>query len=267
MTYPFAEAFEDAKAHARREYPKESCGLIVKGKYIACENIADDPEVGHEEGNKDCRCQLCSFEISPKVYAAYETKGGIDVVVHSHPDGPFYPSLADMEGQALTGKTWAIIPLDDERIAEKPVMWGGDLPIAPLLGREFMHGVTDCYQLIRDAYALGKDELEKQGIKGWPYGPITLPHQPREDAWWEGEADLYEENFERAGFVETKDPRPGDVFLMKIRSSKNNHGGLLIGDGLIMHHLPQRLSRREPAGLWGRQASKWLRYVGEGSDA
>jgi proteasome lid subunit RPN8/RPN11 len=260
MTYPFKEAFEDAKDHARREYPKESCGLIVKGKYYACENIADDP-ARHDEGNVNCGCQLCSFEINPKVYATYEMRGPIDVVVHSHPNGPYYPSLADMEGQALTAKTWAILCLDEERAFDKPVMWGGDLPIPPIVGREFMHGITDCYAIIKDAYALGKDKLAEQGVV-WPFLPITLPDCPREDAWWEGERDLYEENFEKAGFIEVTDPKPGDVFLMKIRSSKNNHGGLLVGEGLILHHLPSRLSRREPAGLWGRQASKWLRYKG-----
>jgi hypothetical protein len=49
---------------------------------------------------------------------------------------------------------------------------------------------------------------------------------------------------------------------MKIRSSKENHGGILVGNDLIVHHLPSRMSRREPAGLWGRQATRWLRYKG-----
>lgn len=251
-------AFEDAKVHARAVYPEESCGLIVKGSYIRCENIALDPKNHIDDPN--CGCRLCAFEIDPKVYV--EHADHIDVVVHSHPNGPFYPSKADMEGQLATGKPWAIIPLDEDRVAEKPVIWGGEIP--PILGREFMHGVTDCYAIIKDCYALGKDKLAEQGILDWPHDPIELPEFPRQDAWWEGEDDLYDQNFGKAGFVEVKDaPQPGDVFLMKIRSSKNNHAGLLIGDGLIVHHLPSRMSRREPAGLWGRQAAKWLRYKGE----
>jgi proteasome lid subunit RPN8/RPN11 len=253
----FALAFEDAKAHARRVYPEESCGLIVAGKYIACENFADDPATHVDDPN--CSCRKCSFEISPAVYVSHGDD--IDMVVHSHPDGPFYPSKADMECQVQTGKPWAIITLDEERAAEKPVIWGGDIP--ELLGRQFMHGVTDCYAVIKDAYALGKVELEKQGIPGWPYDPITLPEFPRSDAWWEGDEDLYIDNFAKAGFVGTTDaPKPGDVFLMKIRSSKENHGGILVGNDLIVHHLPSRMSRREPAGLWGRQATRWLRYKG-----
>lgn len=254
----YAKAYADARIHAREVYPEESCGLIVKGEYIRCDNIAKDPEF-HEEDNKDCTCRLCSFEISPSVYAQHVND--VDVIVHSHPNGPHYPSKLDMEAQLQTGKEWAIIALDAERVSTRPVCWGGE--IQPLLGREFMHGVTDCYSIIQDAFALGKDKLAEQGIHGWPYDPINLPHAPREDGWWEGEADLYIENFERAGFEIVKgDPRPGDVFLTSVRSKKNNHGGILIGDGLIVHHLPERLSRREPAGLWGRSANIWLRHKG-----
>lgn len=253
----FAEAFEDAKAHARRVYPEESCGLIVSGRYIACENISADPA---EHKDTDCGCRLCTFEIAPKVYAKYAAK--VDMIVHSHPDGPFFPSKADMEGQLLTEKPWAIIALDEERVANEPVIWGADIP--PILGRSFMHGVTDCYALIRDVFALGREKLAEQGIPDWPYDPIFLADCPRDDAWWESGQDLYMDNFKKWGFEEVSGaPQPGDVFIMSIRSSKNNHGGLLVGQDLIVHHLPGRLSRREPAGLWGRQASKWLRYKGE----
>ncbi|MGV1754825.1 Mov34/MPN/PAD-1 family protein [Agrobacterium sp. CG674] len=260
----FALAFADAKTHARACYPEESCGLIVGGKYIACTNVASDPD-GHNEADKDCGCRLCAFEINPKVYAKFSKQ--VEMVVHSHPDGPFYPSKADMEGQVLTGKAWAIFALDDERVSNEPVVWGGDTPIPDIVGRSFMHGVTDCYAVIKDVYALGKDKLAEQGIPGWPYEPIELMHMPREDAWWEGDSDLYIENFAKAGFVETKEPKPGDVWLMKIRSPKFNHGGVLVGNDLIVHHLPQRLSRREPAGVWGRQAGMWLRYAGVPADA
>lgn len=259
----FKLAFEDAKIHARACYPEESCGLIIGGKYIACTNVAAHPDT-HDPDNADCGCRLCSFEINPKVYAAHADE--VQMIVHSHPDGPFYPSKADMEGQALTGKPWAIFALDDERVANSPVVWGqADIP--PLVGREFMHGVTDCYAIIRDAYALGREELAKQDID-WPFEPIELMDCPREDAWWEKGEDLYIDNFAKAGFVEIKDaPQPGDVFLMKIRSSKFNHGGVLVGNDLIVHHLPSRLSRREPAGIWGRQAGIWLRYAGVPADA
>ena len=263
---PFPVAFQDAKAHARKTFPEESCGLVVNGGYVPCENIAADPEK-HEEGNINCSCRLCSFEIDPLVYAKYSAAGSIDMVIHSHPNGPFYPSKADMEGQLQTAVPWAIIAIDDERSSNNPTIWGGEMQ--PLVGRQFMHGVTDCYSVIKDAFAMGKDKLAEDGVtNSWPYDPIILPDVPREDGWWETGEDLYVDYLERAGFVQIKDaPRPGDGFLMKIRSDKHNHGGILISNDLIIHHLPNRLSRREPAGLWGRQASMWLRYVGPKDDA
>lgn len=244
------DAFNAAKAHARREYPREACGLIVQGAYVACENVAEDP--------------LQDFEISREVFDHYLINGGIDYVVHSHPDGPLCPTLADMEGQVLTGLPWAIIPLDEDRMGE-PIVWGDGVTIPPLVGREFVHGVTDCYSLIRDAFRLGKDELAKQDIIGWPYDPVELPVAPREDSWWDGDYDLYHDNYAKEGFtpIKQEEARPGDVFLLRIRSEKLNHGGLLVGNNLILHHLPMRLSRREPAGVWGRHADLWLRYEGK----
>lgn len=258
-------AFNDAKAHARAQFPKESCGVIAGGKYHALENVAKDPSE-HQKDNESCDCQLCSFRIDPSVYASFAAglSGEFQFVVHSHPNGPFYPSRADMESQKQTAVPWAIIALDAERAGD-PVIWGDSLPIEPVIGRQFMHGVHDCYSLIRDCYRLGKHELVKQDILDWPFEPTTLMDMPREDAWWDGDADLYMENFLKAGFMEidAQDATPGDVFLAKIRSDKYNHGGLLIGNDLILHHLPSRLSRREPAGLWGRQAGVWLRYIGK----
>ncbi len=64
--------------------------------------------------------------------------------------------------------------------------------------------------------------------------------------------------------IRREDAQPGDCFLAKIRSDKFNHAGVLVSRDLIMHHLPGRMSRREPAGIWARQAGRWLRYAGEG---
>lgn len=248
---------EAAKAHARKEYPNESCGIVFNGEYIPCQNIAGDPTV--------------DFEISPKVYANYAKRGVIEAIIHSHPGGPLFPTEADMIGQISTNVPWGIIPLvvEDEvmRIGD-PIMWGDMLEKAPLIGRTFVHGIHDCYAIIRDIYALGKEGLSAQGVTDeWPYDPITLPEFPRNDAWWEEDKDLYVDGFAQAGFrvIPQHEARVGDVFLMKIRSEKVIHGGVLVTDDVIVHHLPMRASRREPAGMWGRNAEMWLRH--EAADA
>ena len=251
------DAIKAAEAHAREVFPQESCGVIVDGRYIRCKNIADDPTL--------------DFVMDPAEYKAALMKGKVEAVVHSHPNGPFFPSQADMQGQLDTDVPWAIIVLDDERIASEPTVWGGDTPIPPVIGRQFLHGVTDCYSLIRDFFRLGKDELAKQGIPDWPFDPIDMEDYARADEWWAGEDDLYVTQPPKWGFVEIKqhEIRAGDVFFVKIREErfkKFNHAGVYLGNNLIAHHLPGRLSRREPASLWGRQAGKWMRYVGK-SDA
>lgn len=252
MTY--AEA---AKQHARQCYPEESCGIVVDGVYIPVENIARDPL--EHTGERDCACRLCSFAMPANVLMKHPDA---TMILHSHPNGPLYPSELDMQQQIQSGLTWGIIPLDEDRVGD-PILWGGDEPMQPLIGREFVHGIHDCYALIRDTFALGREELARQDII-WPFDPIHLADCPRDDAWWEDGQDLYLDNFAAWGFEEIafEEARPGDVFLVKIRSEKFNHGGLLIGNSLILHHLPGRLSRREPAGIWARHAGVWLRYKG-----
>ena len=257
---PFDDALAEATLHARVAYPEESCGLIVSGHYVPCENEAR-PAAEHT-GEPGCGCRLCSFKISDDVYL--EHIDALQMVVHSHPGGPAYPSKADMASQVESGVAWAIIALDETRTAPV-VAWGGDVPTAPLIGREFVHGPQDCYALIRDVFAAGKDGLDAQGIEGWPFASITLPVYPRDDAWWEASEDnFYEEKPQEIGFVpiDASQARPGDVFLCSIRSERLNHGGVLVGNDLILHHLPNRLSRREPAGIWAHSAEKWIRLEG-----
>lgn len=236
--------------HAKRDFPKESCGLIVNGAYVPMFNYAPDP--------------LMHFRIAGEQWVKYSKDGfKIDAVVHSHPNGPAYPNADDMQSQVQTNVPWVIIVTDGEKCL-KPVIWGGDVPA--ILGREFVHGVTDCYSLIRDTFALGRDELAKQDIS-WPFPPIKILEHPRDDCWWakeEGGDDLYLKGFEKTGFkkVRSDEVKPGDVFFAKIRSKQFNHGGLLNTPDLILHHLPGRLSRREPCGLWARMADLWVRYEG-----
>jgi len=263
MTNKLNLAFNNAKQHARECYPEESCGIIIGDKYVPFKNKAL-PVERHEENNPDCNCRLCSFKLDNKQYAKYLTKSDIQFIVHSHPDTNFAPSKADMEGQIQTDVPWAIIPLDKETVLE-PIRWGEKDYIPPLIGRSFVHGVTDCYSLLRDCFRLGKEKLAEQDIHDWPFEPIELDEFPRSDEWWRGDEDLYADNFQKQGFSEIalNEAKIGDIFLMKIRSSKYNHSGILINDGLILHHLPLRLSRREPAGIWGRQSALWLRYTGK----
>lgn len=246
------ETITAAQDHARREYPKESCGLVVGDTYIPCFNYASIPE-------RD-------FSISP---ADYLRAGKVRAIIHSHPNGPHFPTARDMQSQITSAVVWGIIVTDGERASE-PILWGDQLPTADLIGREFVHGIADCYSVVRDAYAAGRERMSAQTMSDWPLDPIALPDVPRDDSWWhetdEHKAqDLYTDHFAKFGFVKIaqSEARPGDAFLMAIKSKTLNHAGVLVSRDLILHHLPQRLSRREPAGSWARHANLWVRYEGQ----
>ncbi len=127
------------------------------------------------------------------------------------------------------------------------------------MSRGFVHGITDCYSLIRDWYILNKD--------------VQLPNTPRNWKWWLGDEDFYEDGFAKNGFkiVPTEEimrngPQIGDGFLIKLRSKKINHAGIYVGDGKGLHHVatykPVDLSRvpiKEPLEPWVKHIHLWVR--------
>ncbi|WP_278976754.1 C40 family peptidase [Oligella urethralis] len=229
------------EAHAIAEYPRECCGLIIadgnKQKYIPCRNVAENDH---------------DFKLHPEDYANAEEQGQVLAVVHSHIDRNPLPTEADKVGCEASGLPWHIVAVHDGEINS----WHYFEPTgyqAPLVGREFHHGVLDCYTLIRDFY---QRELN-----------IVIPDFERPDDWWNKPecGEIYLDNFSKAGFVRVDDePRYGDVILMQYRSERTNHGGVYLGDkGLkeapdlfpvpnaLLHHAMPRLSERVPyAGYW-----------------
>jgi proteasome lid subunit RPN8/RPN11 len=207
--------------HAASEAPRECCGLIVRQHdvehpvYIACSNAAHRAE---------------DFVIDPRDYVRAEDTGDVIGIAHSHVYMPPAPTPADLTGIERTQLPWLIVnhPLGTWTVT-RPSGYR-----APLSGRRFVHGVHDCYGLVRDYYA-------EQGI--------ALHDYPRTFGWWnepEG-PDLYRENFEREGFVEVPRAtlREHDLILMRIRALRDNHMAVYLGGNVILHHLVAQLSRRE----------------------
>lgn len=230
----FGDAVESAaRADALARFPHESCGIVVAGEYLPIENVASDP------GNH--------FEMPP---ATWRDHPRIEAVIHSHgPQHLLAPSADDMRHQIATAVPWGITRCDG--VVASSILWWGDFRLDdPLVGREFVHGVTDCYAIIRSWY--------------WQNRQIKLPEFPRDNAWWSQGGDLYNDGFAIAGFrvVPAADAAPGDVPLINFRSKVPNHAGVLIEGGLLLHHLMGRKSVREPVGRWTPMISKWLRYEG-----
>nr|DAE39862.1 MAG TPA: MPN family protein [Caudoviricetes sp.] len=234
------------KEHAVEQYPRECCGLIVadgrKERYKPCRNLAQDTG---------------QFRMSAEDWAMAEDAGRVLAVVHSHPDAPAMPSEADRAACEATGLPWVIVSVRDGDIADvhqfAPVGWK-----APLLGRQFFHGILDCYTLIRDWYA-------REAC-------IELPDFEREDDWWKKGQDLYMQGFARAGFERVPDGMPlqaGDVVLMAVGASVANHAGIYLDKrplaeapdlhpvpNAMLHHLYGRLSERVVYGGYWQEVTR-----------
>jgi cell wall-associated NlpC family hydrolase len=232
-----ASIIQAVRDHAIAEYPKESCGVVTLNGYKPCNNIHPEP--------------LNNFKISGRVIAPLLKKGELLAVVHSHPNGPNHPSKADMQAQLNLGVAFGITVTEGEG-ATDPIWWGGNTPMQPLIGRPFVHGVTDCLALIRDYY---KSVLD-----------IQIKDYARTDAWWDqGQnsenmyLDLYSENGFRKVKPKSSDddviPQTHDLVFMRIRSNVVNHAAVYLGGDQILHHLSNRLSTDEDS------ASKWHRQI------
>jgi cell wall-associated NlpC family hydrolase len=224
---------EAAKQHMIACYPEEGCGIFTADGFVAFENVAED--------------RLTRFKMSPDVFVDHE----VLAVVHSHPDGNPFPSAADMTMQIETDVPWAII-VSGKDSAGDPMWFGDQLEPVDLVGRPFMHGIYDCFSLVRDYY---RQELG-----------IELADVPRDWDWWNGGLNLYEENMAAWGFrpldPSTEELRPGDGFLCRLRSEVLNHAGIYIGDGLFLHHAQGSLSHRSPIHVWAKHIDRWVRYEG-----
>lgn len=235
---------EEIRAHAELAYPAEACGVLIKtgtGRaYVPCTNVAATPRE--------------HFQIDPKDLARAEDRGDVLAIIHSHPDKAPTPSMADRVSCELHELPWGIVG------------WpGGDFEWfkpagfrAPLLGRDFSHGLLDCWAACRDWFA------REAGLQ--------LPNFERSDLWWEQKdgPSLYEDNFKATGFYQVNEAQRGDMLVLQIPTPGRecyfpNHAAIYLGEEpalisepaptlggagpFVYHHMPGRLASREIYGL------------------
>lgn len=220
------------------KYPQEACGFVLKtGDVVGLENIHAEPEK--------------NFHISPLDCLKYE--GKIKFVFHSHPDKElksFSPSKADMESQMGSDVPWLLLATNTVK-ASRVEIFGWQVVRQDFMGKNFVHGIRDCYSLIRNYYFSTKN--------------ILLKEIPRENRWWETKEDVYLKSFDGVGFYEIpfdlNKIEIGDLVLFRIRPTLClNHGAIYVGNGWILHHLYGQLSCKEPIQNYKNFAEKIIRY-------
>lgn len=227
-----------ALEHAKQQAPRESCGLIavVKGRqrYWPCKNVSTEDDF---------------FILDPFDYAAAEDAGTILAIVHSHPQTPAVASEADRMACEQFGLPWHIVSLLNDSWCEiKPSGYE-----APLVGRQWTWGVSDCWTLVRDYY---RREM-KLKLRDWqrPASAEAFRRSP-----------LFEQCLADTGFVDTgsTEPQKGDALLMSLDGSPGlNHVAVYIGEQRILHQLQNRLSSRDLFdGYWQKVTGRIVRYSG-----
>ena len=216
---------EAALSHAKVEDPKESVGLLlnVKGKerYYPCNNLS----------MTSYQC----FVLDPEDYVRADSIGEITAIIHSHPVTPPTPSQADLVSCEDSNLPWHIVNPKTEQ-------WGYCEPSgykAPIIGREWVWGINDCWSLVRDWYK------EQKNIELRDWKRPTTPEDFLKDP-------MFERCAEATNFKELEPNEKlenGDLLFMSIMGNGLNHVAIFL-DGDVLHHLADRLSCREPYSPW-----------------
>ncbi len=232
-----AAAFDAMTSHAIAEWPQESVGVLRREsdclEYERLENRSRTPELTWEALPEELIDSLA--------------------IVHSHPSGSEWPSRSDLECQAAAGLPFAVVPVVETNcnpaLRVLSPFWWPDTE-RPYLGRPYRHGVTDCYTLVRDWY---------QRERG-----LSLPPVAYGWGWHESDPglNLYSVWSRREGWTEVEPSvaMPGDLVMLSMSDAGvADHAGVLLEDGLLLHHPsprpydPTSLSRRTRLGRLSRR--------------
>lgn len=239
------QLMKEINAHVLKEYPREACGVIANGEYIPCLNRSTSPTT--------------HFEIAVEDYAHLLVEKRLQAVVHSHCStqyqrlDPRTPSYEDQASwMAMRDVPWLIFHCNGKEVSAPLVL--DDSTPAPLLERDYIYGIQDCYSIIRDYYRMNLG--------------IQLPNVPRAPEFWKTGNAYFEKYFEEFGFYEVPVDQAGvnDLVFMKVATSTViNHAGVITGPNEFLHQLHGKYSTHDSLARWSKQIVKTVRYKGKES--
>lgn len=195
----------------------EACGLILfKKDYFVypCENVSEFDKTKHGV-------------ISPKDYLHAAAQGKVVGFYHSHLTDDDFGEKDKEQSEVFQ------LPL----VLYKKLTGFFDIyyPTGyqnPYIGRNFVYGKSDCFALTREYY---ERELN-----------IKLGNYILDSNWVDIQPLIFEDNYEKEGFVPVKLPQKNDCILLKYKDKDiAGHVGVFIGNNSLLHHPENRYSRIE----------------------
>lgn len=218
---------EHARAEAAGGKPREVCGFVIRkgNKSVAmrAQNVWTPPP-GYSGPMQ--------FETDDETTARAEEEGDVICCYHTHPYTSPEPSMADKVAAEKHGVPLLILSWPQESWAYYQP--GGFR--APLLGRPFVYGLLDCWTCFRDGF------MEYTGI------PLPDFDRGEDSDWWHNGGNLFLDHLAECQFSMVTDGlKQWDGILMQIDSpTYPNHAALYLGDGMILHHVQDRISTMHP---------------------
>jgi cell wall-associated NlpC family hydrolase len=211
------------------------CGVIIEGLFIPVENIADNP--------------IDNFRFSEQDSALYSTA---DAIIHSHcqhrySTDPRIPSYSDMVSAENSAIPYGIVHCDGSNVTS--ILWFNTKEIVPLLGREYISNVFDCFTLARDFFRLENN--------------IDIGLHPRPEDWQEWDAMYIYNHFQDCRCTEKPSiTKRGDIILLTLGSNLVNHIGIALDSTTFMHHLYNRVSCIDTVDKWKKHIKLILEFRG-----
>lgn len=227
---------DELRQTAKERYPNEMCGVLtLDGAFIETKNTHPTPS--------EC------FRIDARDLYNLSNEHTVTAIVHSHPKTSAVPSDKDMLSMHTHDLPFVIVGEHGDVVTHYPKQ-------APLLRRPYVHGLYDCFSIVRDYYA------RELGIQ--------INDYERSQHWYEDAThqDLYAENFKAEGFVVVPNGKNNlqrhDVLLCRLGNSHFiNHALIYLGDDAsltseetdefvgkpaVLHHNEDELSKRSVLG-------------------
>lgn len=207
------------KQCAKKQSPKEACGFLIKrgSKLSAVESV----NISHTP--------LQSFIIDPAEVQKYHLKN-IVAVWHSHIDGGQF-SAGDVAVSEKLNKSFVLynISTDSFHIYEPK-----GVPL-PYVGRPFLMGTLDCFQLFKEYYAR---ELNIHFLDN-----IDPPEYSNKIDWKKHEktfSDTIASFLSRNGFQKVNKLNKHDIITTTIPSVKFPvHFMIYLGENTVLHHFEE----------------------------